>query len=64
MVRCSLLSFTYICLNLTGPFRIKEMVNKRTKIKVWVIIYCCMNLWLIYMNIASKQDTQVFLIAW
>ena len=33
-------------------------------LKVWLIIYCCMNLGLIYMNIASKQETEAFLTIW
>ena len=32
--------------------------------KVWVIIYWCMNSGSIYTNIASKQDTEAFLTAW
>ena len=53
---------------MTGPFRIKDskvwQVNKRTKMKVRVIIYCCMNTGLVYINIISKQDTEAFLMVW
>ena len=32
-------SFTIICLDLTGSYKIKGMVNKRAEMRVWVVIY-------------------------
>ena len=39
------------------------MVTKRDTMKVWVSIYCCIMSGCVYMNIASKQDTEAFLVA-
>ena len=43
---------------------IKRMVNLRAKMKVWVIIDTCMSSGSVYINIAQKQDTAAFLMAW
>lgn len=56
--------FTNISVDLTGPFLVKSMVNKRASMKVWVVVFICLNVKAIKMYIAPGYSTEDFMIAY
>ena len=56
--------FTNIGVDLLGPIIIKAMVNKRAKMKVWVVIFVCVNVKAVSMELAPGYSTNDFLLAY
>ena len=56
--------FEYTTLDLFGPFDVKDMVKKRTKMKVWGLVFCCMASRAMYADVVSDQSTESFLKAY
>ena len=56
--------FTNIAVDLTGPFLVKSMTNKRSTMKVWVVIFLCLNTKAISMELSPGYSTDDFLIAY
>ena len=47
-----------------GPITIKVMVNKMAKMKVWIMIFLCLNIKAVCMEVAPGYSTQDFLLAY
>ena len=56
--------FTNIGLDLTGPITVKAMTNKRSKMKIWVVIFLCLNTKAVCMELAPGYSTEDFLCAY
>ena len=56
--------FTNIGLDLAGPITVKSMTNKRSSMKVWVVIFLCLNTKGVSMELAPGYATDDFLIAY
>ena len=57
-------SFTNVGFDLIRPITVKAMVNKRAKMKVWIVIFLCLNLKAVYMEVAPENSTQDFLLVY
>ena len=53
--------FTNVMLDYFGPYIIRGEVQKRTRGKCFGIIFTCMNMRAVYVDIASDYSTQGFL---
>ena len=56
--------FTNIGIDLLGPLTVKSMVNKRSTMKVWVVLFLCLNVKAISMELAPGYSTADFLLAY
>ena len=57
-------TFTNIGIDLVGPLKVKSMVNKRAQMKVWVVIFLCLNSKAVSMELAPGYSTEDFLTAY
>ena len=53
--------FEYTSLDLFGPFEVKDAVKKRTKKKVWGIVFCCMASRAVHADLVDDQSSESFL---
>ena len=56
--------FSNIGIDLLGPLVVKSMVNKRASMKVWVVLFLCLNTKAISMELAPGYSTVHFLLAY
>ncbi len=56
--------FEFTTLDLFGPYVVKDEVKKRTGLKVWGIVFCCMASRAIHTDIVSDQSTEGFMLAY
>ena len=56
--------FANLGLDLTGPISVKSMTNKRSTMKVWVVILLCLNTKAVNMELAPGYATDDFLLAY
>ena len=56
--------FTNIGLDLVGPHVVKAMTNKRATMKVWVVLFLCLNTKAINIELAPGYSTKDFLLAY
>ena len=56
--------FTHIGLDLCGPYTVKAMTNKRATLKVWVVIFLCLNTKGVAMELAPGYSTADFMLAY
>ena len=56
--------FTNVGLDLVGPIIVKAMVNKRARMKVWVVIFLCLNTKAVSIELAPGYSTSDFLLAY
>ena len=56
--------FTNIGIDLTGPHVVHAMTNKRATLKVWNVVFVCLNTKAVKMYLAPGYSTQDFLIAY
>lgn len=56
--------FEYTTLDLFGPFEVRDAVKKRTKKKVWGIVYCCMASRAIHADLVDDLSAESFLQAY
>ena len=56
--------FTNLCVDLAGPYQVKAMNNARSKLKVWPVLFNCLNTGPENIRLAYKQGTDAFLTAW
>ena len=55
------LPFSNICLDLAGPYQVKAMNNARSKLKVWPVLFCCLNTGAVAIYVAAGNSTEKFL---
>ena len=58
------LPFTNICIDLAGPYQVKAMNNARSKLKVWPVLFCCLNTGALAIYVAAGNSTEKFLTAY
>ncbi|XP_067223126.1 uncharacterized protein [Chanodichthys erythropterus] len=56
--------FEYTTLDLFGPFEVRDAVKKRTKKKVWGVVYCCMASRAIHADLVDDLSAESFLQAY
>ena len=56
--------FTHIALDLTGPCLVKNMVNKRTKIKCWPLLIICLSTGTVDIRLMTGYSTKVIMDQW
>ena len=56
--------FTNIGLDLCGPHTVKAMTNKRATMKVWIVLFLCLNTKAISIELAPGYSTKDFLLAY
>ena len=56
--------YTNIGLDLTGPITVKSMTNKRATMKIWVVIFLCLNTKSVCMELSPGYSTADFLCAY
>ncbi|XP_055768950.1 uncharacterized protein LOC129844827 [Salvelinus fontinalis] len=56
--------FEYTTVDLFGPYEVKDEVKKKTKLKVWGIVFCCMVSRAMHTDVVSDQSTEGFLLAY
>jgi hypothetical protein len=56
--------FTAVCLDLLGPVTVKDMVTKRTTMKVWPILMVCQGTGAVHTQLCHNYGTQAFLLQW
>ena len=49
--------FTNFGIDLLGPILVKAMVNKRAKMKVWVVLFLCLNVKAVSIEMAQGYST-------
>ena len=63
-VQCQCPPWTNIGLDLVGPVIVKSMTNKRSTMKVWIVIFLCLNTKAVSMEVAAGYSTDDFLVAY
>ena len=53
-----------IGIDLLGPIMVKAMVNKRVRMKVWVVIFLCLNVKAVSMALVPGYSTSDVLLAY
>ena len=53
--------FTFVSLDFAGPYKVKGIVNPRTRIKCWIAVYCCRATKAVDLYAVCGYDTQSFL---
>ena len=53
--------FTHLCIDLAGPYQVKAMNNARSKLKVWPVLFNCINTGAVDVRLAHKQGTDAIL---
>lgn len=56
--------FEFTTMDLFGPYEVKDEVKKRTRLKVWGIVFCCMASRAIHTDVVSDQSSEGFLLAY
>ncbi|XP_077397336.1 BCAS3 microtubule associated cell migration factor isoform X1 [Festucalex cinctus] len=56
--------FEYTTLDLFGPFEVRDAVKKRTRKKVWGVVYCCMASRAVHADLVDDQSSESFLQAY
>ena len=56
--------FFNVGIDLCGPLEVKSMTNKRSTMKVWVVILVCLNTKAVCMELAPGYSTKDFLLAY
>ncbi|RXN35876.1 gag-pol fusion poly [Labeo rohita] len=55
--------FEFTTVDLFGPYHVKDDVKKRTSLKVWGVVFCCMSSRAIHTELVNTQSTEGFLMA-
>ena len=63
-LQCPAPPLTNVGLDLLGPITIKAMVNKRARMKVWVVIFIWLNTKAVSMELATGYSTNDFMLAY
>lgn len=56
--------FEFTTMDLFGPYEVKDEVKKRTRLKVWGIVFCCMASRAIHTEVVSDMSSEGFLLAY
>ena len=56
--------FEFTSVDLFGPYEVRDEIKKRTKLKVWGIVFCCMASRAVHTDVVSDQSSEGFLLAY
>ena len=56
--------FEFTTMDLFGPYAVRDEVKKRTRLKVWGVVFCCMASRAIHTDVVSDQSSEGFLLAY
>ncbi|KAJ8011820.1 hypothetical protein DPEC_G00062230 [Dallia pectoralis] len=56
--------FEFTTMDLFGPYEVKDEVKKRTRLRVWGIVFCCMASRAIHTDVVSDMSSEGFLLAY
>lgn len=56
--------FEFTTLDLFGPYEVKDEVKKKTRLKVWGLVFCCMASRALHTDVVSDQSSEGFLLAY
>lgn len=56
--------FEFASVDLFWPYMVKDEVKRKTKLKVWGIIFCCMVSRAIYVAVITDLSSERFLLAY
>ena len=56
--------FTNVSLDLAAPILVLDMVKKRTTIKCWPVIFCCLNTGAVHLELLHTYGAEAFLMRW
>ncbi|XP_073670542.1 uncharacterized protein [Paramisgurnus dabryanus] len=56
--------FEFTTMDLFGPYEVKDEVKKRTRLRVWGIVFCCMASRAIHTEVVSDMSSEGFLLAY
>ena len=56
--------FSAICLDLLGPVVVKAMVNKRSHMKVWPLLFVCQATGAMHLEVMHDYGTEALLLQW
>ena len=56
--------WTNVCLDLSGPIKVRSMVNSRAHMKCWPLIITCLNTAAVWMFPMHNYGTSAFLLSW
>lgn len=54
-------AFYHVQLDLSGPFKAFSPINKRTTVKIWLVIYCCCATSAIFINVMDDYSATAFI---
>ena len=63
-LRVGLPPWTYVAIDLAAPILVKGMVNKRSQMKCWPLLICCMLTGSIHIGLMTGYGAEHFLMAW
>ena len=56
--------FTNVSLDLAAPLLVLDMVRKRSKMKCWPVIMCCLNTGAVHLELLHTYGAEAFLLRW
>ena len=56
--------FSAVCLDLLGPVVVKAMVNKRSHMKVWPLLFMCQATGAMHLEVMHDYRTEALLLQW
>ena len=56
--------FTNISVDLAAPIMVLDMVKKRTSMKCWPVIFCCLNTGAVHLELLHTYGAEAFLMRW
>ena len=54
--------FSHVCLDYTGAITVKAMVNKRAEMKVFPLVFVCVNTGAVHLQLAADYSTKSFML--
>lgn len=58
------LPFQFTSIDLFGPYLVRDDIKRRTSMKAWGVVFCCMACRAIHIELASSLSTESFLMAY
>ena len=56
--------FTNLSVDLAAPILVLDMVKKRTSMKCWPVIFCCLNTGAVHLELLHTYGAEAFLMRW
>ena len=56
--------FQFMCVDLFGPYLVRDDVKKRVSMKVWGVVFCCMASRALHIDLVNSMSTESFLMVY